>query len=93
MWIVDVETMIKAGHTGQDMNATNMEATIAFYLPHGSEYGEPLGSQYYDFGWIPFLWAVEYHDGFAYMSCITSGLYIAQLDIDEPYRGVLMNNG
>ncbi len=93
MWIVDVETMIKAGHTGQEMNATNMEATIGFYLPHGSDYGEPLGSQYYDFGWIPFLWAVEYHDGYAYMSCITSGLYIAQLDIDEPYRGVLMNNG
>ena len=93
MWIVDVETMIEAGHTGQDMNSTNMEATIAFYLPHGSDYGEPLGSQYYDFGWIPFLWAVEYHDGYAYMSCITSGLYIAQLDIDKPYRGVLMNNG
>ena len=93
MWIVDVETLIAAGHSGQDMNSTNMEATLAFYLPHGSEYGEPLDSAYYDFGWIPFLWAVEYHDGYAYMSCITSGLYIAQLDIDEPYRGVLLNNG
>ena len=93
MWIVDVETLIAAGHSGQDMNSTNMEATLAFYLPHGSEYGEPLDSAYYDFGWIPFLWAVEYHDGYAYMSCITSGLYIAQLDIDKPYRGVLLNNG
>ena len=93
MWIVDVETLIAAGHSGQDMNSTNMEATLAFYLPHGSEYGEPLDSAYYDFGWIPFLWAVEYHDGYAYMSCITSGLYIAQLDIDIPYRGVLLNNG
>ena len=93
MWIVDVETMIQAGYIGQDRNETNMESTIGFYLPHGSEYGVPLDSQYYDFGWIPFLWAAEYHDGYAYMSCITSGLYIAQLDIDKPYRGVLMNNG
>ena len=32
-----------------------------------------------------FLWAAEYHDGYTYLSCITSGLYIAQLDIDVPY--------
>jgi hypothetical protein len=93
MWIVDVETLIHSGFSGQDRNDTNMEATLGFYMPHGGEYGEPLDSQYYDFGWIPFLWAVEYHDGYAYASCITSGLYVAQLDIDKPYRGVLMNNG
>ena len=93
LWVVDVETLIHAGLTGQDRNDTNMDATIGFYLPHGSEYGEQLDSQYYDFGWIPFLWAAEYHDGYTYMSCITSGLYVVQLDIDEPYEGVLMNNG
>jgi hypothetical protein len=93
MWIVDVETLIHSGYSGQDRNETNMEATLGFYLPHGSEYGEALDSQYYDFGWIPFLWAAEYHDGYTYMSCITSGLYVVQLDIDEPYRGVLLNNG
>ena len=93
LWVVDVETLIHAGLTGQNRNDTNMDATIGFYLPHGSEYGEQLDSQYYDFGWIPFLWAAEYHDGYTYMSCITSGLYVVQLDIDEPYEGVLMNNG
>ena len=93
MWVVDVETLIHSGLTGQDRNDTNMEATLGFYLPHGSEYGEALDSQYYDFGWIPFLWAAEYYDGYTYMSCITSGLYVVQLDIDEPYHGVLMNNG
>jgi len=93
MWVVDVETMILAGHEGASINATNRDAVVAFYLPHGGEYGEPLESQYYEFGWTPYLWTVEYHDGYAYMSCITSGLYIAQLDIDAPYRGVLMNNG
>ena len=93
MWVVDVETLIHSGLTVQDRNDTNMEATLGFYLPHGSEYGEALDSQYYDFGWIPFLWAAEYYDGYTYMSCITSGLYVVQLDIDEPYHGVLMNNG
>ena len=33
----------------------------------------------------PFLWAAEYHDGYTYLSCITTGLYIVQLDIDAPY--------
>ena len=74
-------------------NDSNVAATIGFYLPHGGEYGEPMDSQYYDFGWIPFLWAAEYLDGYTYMSCITSGLYVTQLDIDKPYVGVEMNNG
>ena len=27
----------------------------------------------------------EYHNGYVYLSCITSGLYIVQLDLDVPY--------
>ena len=93
LWIVDVETLIAAGHSKTSTNESNVAATVAFYLPHGGEYGEPMDSQYYDFGWIPFLWAAEYLDGYTYMSCITSGLYVTQLDIDKPYVGVEMNNG
>ena len=93
LWIVDVETLIAAGHSKMSTNDSNVAATIGFYLPHGGEYGEPMDSQYYDFGWIPFLWAAEYLDGYTYMSCITSGLYVTQLDIDKPYVGVEMNNG
>jgi hypothetical protein len=44
-----------------------------------------LDSAYYDFGWTPFIWAAEYHKGYTYLSCITTGLYIVQLDIDQPY--------
>ena len=47
--------------------------------------GAPLESAYYDFGWTPFIWAAEYHKGYTYLSCITTGLYIVQLDIDQPY--------
>ena len=93
LWIVDVETLIAAGHSKTSTNESNIAATVAFYLPHGGEYGEPMDSQYYDFGWIPFLWTAEYLDGYTYMSCITSGLYVTQLDIDKPYVGVEMNNG
>ena len=47
--------------------------------------GAPLDSSYYDFGWTPFIWAAEHYKGYTYLSCITTGLYIVQLDIDEPY--------
>jgi hypothetical protein len=93
LWIIDVETLIAAGHSGQSRNDTNVAATIGFYLPHGGESGEPMGSEFYDFGWIPFIWTAEYYSGYTYMSGITSGLYITQLDIDQPYEGVLLNNG
>jgi len=55
-------------------------------VPHGAD-GVILDSAYYDFEWIPFLWAAEYHKGYTYLSCITTGLYIIQLDIDVPYEG------
>jgi hypothetical protein len=93
LWIIDVETLIAAGHSGQSRNDTNVAATIGFYLPHGGESGEPMGSEFYDFGWIPFIWTAEYYGGYTYMSGITSGLYITQLDIDQPYENVLLNNG
>ena len=32
------------------------------------------------------LWAVEHHDGITYASCISTGLYLVQLDADLPYR-------
>ena len=53
-------------------------------LPHGVD-GTQLDSDYYDFGWTPFLWAAEWQDGITYASCITTGLYVMQLDIDIPY--------
>ena len=28
----------------------------------------------------------EHHDGITYASCISTGLYLVQLDIDLPYR-------
>ena len=62
-----------------------MASTVGYYLPHGGEMGVPLDSSYYDFGWVPFLWAAEYHNGYTYVSCITSGLYVLQLDIDKPF--------
>ena len=83
LWIIDVETLMAADST---MNRTVLyrDATVGYHLPHGQD-GVPLDSSYYDFGWVPFLWAAEYHDGFVYLSCITSGLYIVQLDLDRAY--------
>ncbi|MBK54901.1 MAG: hypothetical protein CMB51_03130 [Euryarchaeota archaeon] len=59
---------------------------MGWYLPHGVD-GEPLASVSYEFGWVPFLWAVEHHEGRTYASCISTGLYIVQLDIDKPFIG------
>jgi len=81
LWILDVETMMVGNGY---LDNTYREATIGYYLPHGAD-GEPLDSQFYDFGWVPFLWTAEYHNGYVYLSCITSGLYIVQLDLDSPY--------
>ena len=81
LWVLDVETlMIGNGY----IDNTYSDATVAYYLPHGAD-GEPLPSQFYDFGWVPFLWTSEYYNGYVYLSCITSGLYIVQLDLDVPY--------
>ncbi len=81
LWVLDVETlMVGNGYADK----TYREATIGYYLPHGAD-GVPLDSQFYDFGWVPFLWTSEYYNGYVYLSCITSGLYIVQLDLDVPY--------
>jgi hypothetical protein len=83
LWVLDVETlMVGNGY----LDNTYREATVGYYLPHGAD-GVPLDSQFYDFGWVPFLWTAEYHNGYVYLSCITSGLYIVQLDLDVPYVG------
>ena len=85
LWIVDIETLMLRG-LDIDGNRTEIhfEATIGYHISHGID-GQPLDSAYYDFGWTPFIWAAEYHKGYTYLSCITTGLYIVQLDIDKPY--------
>ncbi len=72
----------------QERNKTDVyfDATIGYYLPHGAD-GVELSPDYYNFEWIPFIWAAEYHKGYVYTSCITTGLYIMQLDEDIPYTG------
>ena len=85
LWVVDIETLV-APTDSEDRIATHAEATVAWYLPNGED-GQALDSQFYDFGWVPYLWAVEHHNGITYSSCISTGLYVTQLDIDIPYIG------
>ena len=86
LWIIDIETLMLEARN-PDLNRTEVHSlsTIGYHLPHGQD-GIPLSSSYYDFGWTPFIWAAEYHNGYTYLSCITTGLYIVQLDIDKPYH-------
>tara|TARA_B100000427_G_scaffold102172_1_gene84346 strand:+ start:3451 stop:5193 length:1743 start_codon:yes stop_codon:yes gene_type:complete len=86
LWIIDIETLMLEARN-PDLNRTEVHSlsTIGYHLPHGQD-GIPLSSSYYDFGWTPFIWAAEYHNGYTYLSCITTGLYIVQLDIDKPYQ-------
>ena len=86
LWIVDIETlMLEAKNPNLNRSEVHSVSTIGYHLPHGQD-GTPLSSSYYDFGWTPFIWAAEYHNGYVYLSCITTGLYIVQLDIDKPYH-------
>ena len=89
LWVVDIESLMVAG-LDDSMNRTEAYSysTVGFHSPHAGE-STILSSDYYDFGWVPFLWAAEYHEGYTYLSCITSGLYIVQLDIDKPYTTTL----
>ena len=84
LWVMDIEALMAAGLEGGNKSDAHMAATVGYHLSHGAD-GEPLDSAYYDFGWTPFIWAAEYHKGYTYLSCITTGLYIVQLDIDQPY--------
>ena len=86
LWIIDIETLMLEGKN-PDKNRTEVHSasTIGYHIPHGQD-GTPLDSSYYDFGWTPFIWAAEYHNGYTYLSCITTGLYIVQLDIYKPYH-------
>ena len=84
LWVMDIETLMAAGLEDGNKSDTHLAAAVGYHLPHGAD-GEPLDSAYYDFGWTPFIWAAEYHKGYTYLSCITTGLYIVQLDIDQPY--------
>lgn len=86
LWIVDIETlMLEAKNPNLNRTEVHSVSTIGYHLPHGQD-GTPLSSSYYDFGWTPFIWAAEYHNGYVYLSCITTGLYVVQLDIDKPYH-------
>jgi hypothetical protein len=84
LWVIDIETMMLAGLGDKNKTDVHAESTIGYHISHAED-GEPLDSSYYDFGWTPFIWAAEYHEGYTYLSCITTGLYIVQLDIDKPY--------
>mgnify|MGYP000238734773 FL=1 len=84
LWVIDLETMMAPPF--ENMTDLAFAATVGYYLPHGAD-GAPLDSDFYDFGWIPNLWTAEYYKGYVYLSCITSGLYIVQLDLDVPYTG------
>ena len=84
LWVIDIESLMVAGLEGGNKTDAHMDSTVGYHLPHGAD-GAPLDSSYYDFGWTPFIWAAEHYKGYTYLSCITTGLYIVQLDIDEPY--------
>ena len=84
LWVIDLETMMAPPF--ENMTEQSFAATVSYYLPHGAD-GAPLDSDFYDFGWIPNLWTAEYYKGYVYLSCITSGLYVVQLDLDMPYTG------
>ena len=84
LWVIDIESLLVAGLEGGNKTDAHMDSTIGYHLPHGAD-GAPLDSSYYDFGWTPFIWTAEHYKGYTYLSCITTGLYIVQLDIDEPY--------
>ena len=54
------------GLTGTNKTDAHSLSTIGYHLPHGAD-GAPLDSSFYDFGWTPFLWAAEYHNGYTYL--------------------------
>ena len=84
LWIIDIESLMVAGLEQGNKSLAHIDSTVGYHLPHAAD-GAPLDSSYYDFGFVPFLWTAEYHKGYTYLSCITTGLYIVQLDIDSPY--------
>ena len=88
LWVIDVETLVDPTNP-DDRTATNFEATVGWYLPHGED-GTEIQSSFYSFSWSPFLWAVEHHNGLTYASCISTGLYIVQLEADLPYLGTVV---
>ncbi len=88
LWVIDVETLMAAGLEEGNKTDVHMAATVGYHVPHSQD-GVAPDSSFYDFGWTPFLWAAEHHEGYTYLSCITSGMYIVQLDIDKPYGSLL----
>ena len=85
VWILDLETLIAP----ESINRVDIhfEATVGYFLPMGDLDGEEIQSQFYNFAWAPYIWAVEQYEGRIYASCISTGLYILELDIDKPFIG------
>ena len=83
LWVLDIESLMVAGLEQGNKTDAHMDATVGYHLPHGAD-GTPLESSSMA-SWVPFLWAAEHYKGYTYLSCITTGLYIVQLDIDAPY--------
>jgi len=85
VWVLDVETLIAPESTTRvDIH---FEATVGYFLPMGDLDGEEIQSQFYNFAWAPYIWAVEQYEGRIYASCISTGLFILELDIDKPFIG------
>jgi len=101
VWVLDVETMIARGIVDQsdgeisdeERRATDLATVVGYYVPHGPEDGTELPQEYYDHGFTPMLWTTEWHEGYTYVSCGTSGLYVIQLDIDKPYMSLEQSPG
>ena len=55
-----IETLVST--KPDDRIETHAEATVGWFLPHGDD-GIVLESDFYEFSWVPFLWAVEHHNG------------------------------
>ena len=88
LWVLDIESLMVAGLEQGNKTDAHMDATVGYHLPHGAD-GTPLESSSMA-SWVPFLWAAEHYKGYTYLSCITTGLYIVQLDIDAPYGKPLL---
>ena len=54
LWVIDVETLVDPTNP-DDRTATNFEATVGWYLPHGED-GTKIQSSFYSFSWRYFSW-------------------------------------
>ena len=74
------------GLTGSNKTDAHSLSTIGYHLPHGAD-GTLLDSYSMTSDGHLSL-KLNITTGYTYLSCITSGLYIVQLDLDVPYSSV-----